>query len=572
MRNNKTNLILGLMLAASLVLAGCSGGGTAGGGTGGSGGVTGGGGSGSGGSNPPPSTVGDWTWTGGPQGGLNGVNTNGVAATSTWPGSGVNDNVSAVWTDTQGNVWMYGGAGETAYQQTDALWKKVPSDTQWTLVGGTINDTEQNPTQQYACNTYPQFQGVWGTKGVASKSNWPPAFVSSPTYWTDKDGNFWLFGGQICATTNNFVASNALWEYNPTTEEWTWVSGDEGDTRDYTNKQTWGLTWGNPGIYGTKGVPDTANKPGGRDAAVGWADSNGNIWIFGGYGTASAPDTYAYGTSQILYLNDLWEYNPTTGEWTWVSGASDTWEVMPSSNGVYYADYSPVEGVYGTKGVASPNNTPGGRRNTVSWKDSEGRLWIYGGDGVDFNGDLSLDKGDPSNAEIGNLSDVWMFDPSTTEWTWEGGDDTAATTLVSYGTTGQASATNTPGSRTQSTGCEDLNGNLWLYGGSYAAGANSLWTSTTISGSMADLWEFNSQTMIWTWEGGSQSLNGPEPVYGTQGVASSQNNPGGRQYSFCWFDTSGDLRLFGGNGSSKPGLTSGEWGAYFNDLWEYQVH
>jgi hypothetical protein len=507
---------------------------------------------------------------GGPQGGLNGVNTNGVAATSTWPGSGVDDNVSAVWTDTQGNVWMYGGAGETAYQQTDALWKKAPSDTKWTLVGGTIDDTEQNPTQQYACNTYPQFQGVWGTKGVASQSNWPPAFVLPPAYWTDKEGNFWMFGGQICATTNNFVASNALWEYSPTTGEWTWVSGDEGDTRDYSHQHDYGLTWGNPGVYGTKGVPDTANKPGGREAGAGWTDSNGNIWIFGGYGTASAPDSDVYGSTQIPYLNDLWEFNPTTGEWTWVSGVSDTWEEMPSANGVYYSDYSAEEGVYGTKGVASPTNTPGGRQGVVSWADSQGRIWLYGGDGIDANAGIGP-GGNPATAGSGRLSDVWMFDPSISQWTWEGGETTASTTMASYGTKGQASGTSTPGSRSYSTGCTDENGNLWLYGGNYAAGANPSWNSTTIAGPMADMWEFNSESIQWTWQGGNESVNGPVPVYGNEGVSSAQNSPGSRQYGYCWFDTTGNLLLFGGNGSSKPGLTSGEWEAYFNDLWEYQV-
>lgn len=566
MHYKKNNLILGLMLATTLIIAGCGGGsGSPIGGTGGTGGGTGGG-----GSTPPPNTVGDWAWMGGPQGGLNGAGTNGVAATATWPGSGVDDNVSAVWVDAQGTVWMYGGAGESGYQQSDALWKKAPDDEGWTLVGGTTNDAQQNTSQQYSCNTYPQFEGVWGTKGVAATTNWPPAFVSPPAYWTDKNGKFWLFGGKICATnTNSYVDSNALWEFDPNSGEWTWVSGDEGDTRNYSYQQTWGLTLGNPGVYGTKGVSDPANKPGGREAAVGWSDSDGNVWIFGGYGTASAPDSYAYGTTQIPYLNDLWEFNPATGNWKWVSGASDTWEQMPSSNGVYYADYSPVIGIYGTEGTASPNNTPGGRRYMVSWEDSEGRLWLYGGDGVDSNGDLSLDKGDPSAAEIGDLSDVWMFDPSTNEWTWVGGANTAATTLVSYGTVGQTSGTNTPGSRTQSTACADPNGNLWLYGGSYSAGADPSWTSSTISGSMADLWEFNSDTRQWTWEGGSQSLNGPQPVYGTKGTADSQNHPGGRQYGHCWLDTNGNLWLYGGMGA---GGGSDGWKAYFNDLWEYKIN
>ena len=40
-----------------------------------------------------------------------------------------------------------------------------------------------------------------------------------------------------------------------------------------------------------------------------------------------------------------------------------------------------VNGVYGTKGVSSPSNYPGGRHGSVSWIDSTGSLWIFGGFG-----------------------------------------------------------------------------------------------------------------------------------------------------------------------------------------------
>ena len=38
------------------------------------------------------------------------------------------------------------------------------------------------------------------------------------------------------------------------------------------------------GIYGTKGVPDAANVPGARYDSISWTDSDGNFWLFGGYG------------------------------------------------------------------------------------------------------------------------------------------------------------------------------------------------------------------------------------------------------------------------------------------------
>jgi hypothetical protein len=57
---------------------------------------------------------------------------------------------------------------------------------------------------------------------------------------------------------------------------------------------------GQPGVYGTLGVPAAANVPGGRESAVSWIDSGGDLWLFGGGGSALAQGD----------LNDLWRYQP----------------------------------------------------------------------------------------------------------------------------------------------------------------------------------------------------------------------------------------------------------------------
>jgi hypothetical protein len=56
--------------------------------------------------------------------------------------------------------------------------------------------------------------------------------------------------------------------------------------------------------------------------------------------------------------------------WTWVSGAKAIDQA----------------GVYGTQGTASPSNMPGSRQFAVSWRDSSGRFWLFGGDGFDSTG------------------------------------------------------------------------------------------------------------------------------------------------------------------------------------------
>ena len=36
-------------------------------------------------------------------------------------------------------------------------------------------------------------------------------------------------------------------------------------------------------------------------------------------------------------------------------------------------------GVYGTKGVPDAANVPGAREESISWTDSHGNLWLFGG-------------------------------------------------------------------------------------------------------------------------------------------------------------------------------------------------
>jgi N-acetylneuraminic acid mutarotase len=98
---------------------------------------------------------------------------------------------------------------------------------------------------------------------------------------------------------------NDLWEFNPSSHEWTWMSGANTAPVDCT---------GQPGVYGTLGTPAAGNVPGGREGAASWIDESGNFWLFGGYGVPGN----GYGD----YLNDLWKFDLSSMEWTWMSGSS----------------------------------------------------------------------------------------------------------------------------------------------------------------------------------------------------------------------------------------------------------
>jgi len=422
---------------------------------------------------------------------------------------------------------------------------------------------------------------VYGTMGIPAAANTPAGRGGSAAMNGPND-SFWLFGG-----AQNLLGSplNDLWLFNPNTREWEWVSG---------SNQT-----DSPGSYGTKGVFSASNNPSARSSVSGWADHNGNLWIYGGitpgsngsggplndlwefdvsrqmwawiegtnepgqhptYGTkgVASPTTNPgggtgstsctdnqgnlwlfgggdYGSDQQIG-NSLWEFNVTTSEWAWVTGNT----LLNST------------GEYGTQGVAATTNTPGSRLGATCWGDNIGNIWLFGGDGFDNNVAQTVPM---------ELNDLWKFNIATGEWTWESGSSTR-NALGSYGTQGVEAASNVPSARSGVTGWADHNGNLWIFGGSAIDTANIDGTEP-----INDLWRYNPANGRWTWMSGSSTPDAPS-VYGTLGVPAAANTPGARGSNTPWVDSNGDLWLFGqGDEYDGVGVT---YGGTLNDVWRYQ--
>ena len=434
----------------------------------------------------PPAVHNEWTW----MAGTNLVNQlgfygrKGVAAAGNSPGA---RSYAITWTDSAGSFWLFGGYGAaSAGLQGDLndLWEYTNGE--WTWVSGS-NQTEQ--------------PGSYGTKGVPSPNNYPGARYQAVS-WTDASGNFWLFGGLGIDSAGNRGDLNDLWRFN--NGQWTWMSG----------LNTVAVT-GQAGVYGSEGVPAPANTPGARVDANSWADASGDLWLFGGFGRDS--------TGTLGLLNDLWKFN--NGEWAWMSGSNNV--------GQY--------GVYGTMGMASSGNVPGARANSVTWIDSAGKLWLFGGQGNDSNG-LACPDGNC------NLNDLWSYGNGV--WTWIGGSN-IANRPGTYGTRGIPAPGNIPGARCCAVVWIDTAGSVWLFGGDAGPGED-----------FNDLWKFSDDE--WIWVSGS---NQPAQLgtYGTQGVPAPGNVPGSRDSAVGWIDQAGDLWLFGGGDylSIAPG-------GKFNDLWEYK--
>ena len=43
-------------------------------------------------------------------------------------------------------------------------------------------------------------------------------------------------------------------------------------------------------------------------------------------------------------------------------------------------------GNYGQQGISNSSNIPGARYNSVSWIDNNNHFWLFGGYGIDSNG------------------------------------------------------------------------------------------------------------------------------------------------------------------------------------------
>jgi N-acetylneuraminic acid mutarotase len=265
--------------------------------------------------------------------------------------------------------------------------------------------------------------------------------------------------------------------------------------------------------------------------------------MFGGQGYDSA--------GNVGLLNDLWKYNIAAKTWTLVAGGS----TLANQNGAY-----------GTEGTAAVGNVPGGRQTAVLWADPSGKIWVFGGFGLDATGTSG------GAGQIGSvLNDLWKYDPNLGQWAWISGSKAANQNGV-YGLQATSNAvlneaaTSVPGARWGSAGwVSPDNGNLFLFGG-FGYGN----TNTIPTGFLNDVWEYDRATGQWIWWKGSTDVNQTgtylvSPVDFFQ-LNYTVNAVGARRGAAHWLpDQSGYVYMFGGEGYASTG---GPYG-HLNDLWRY---
>ncbi len=282
--------------------------------------------------------------------------------------------------------------------------------------------------------------------------------------------------------------------------QWTWESGS--NSFNYVTD------------YGIKGVPSSNNCPPPiEENNCTWVDKYNNLWFYGGF---------YHDILQRKYYNDLWKYNISNNQWTWIFG-----NATPNT---------PIN--FGQKGVIDSTNNPGGRCSYTSFYDKTDNFYFFGsGNNIT----------EPSTGS-GLLNDIWKYNVDSNIWTWISGDN-LFNSLGSYGNLCVPYTEKAPMSRFEARQCWTDDCGLWIYGG---------FITSPLFGTLSDLWRYEYLNNKWIRINGS-IYNNETVVYGNYQVSSPNNKPGGRGGSGAWMDKQGNLWMFGGQTYSN----------FLADLWRF---
>jgi hypothetical protein len=212
------------------------------------------------------------------------------------------------------------------------------------------------------------FSTSYGT--AFSTSNKPGGRIKPASFRDPGDPNLiYIHGGDI------MTSSRAdLWAFNIQTKGWRFVSGSSND-----------------------GFVGSSSYPAARSGHVCVEDPLGSraVYCYSGIGCTSI--------NCMSFFADMWKYNITSNNWTWISGKS-------SGSG--------VENRYSVGlGIENATNTPGGRSFAGGWSSVDQKsLFFFGGM-------------DSTNSV---LNDLWRFNVQSHLWTWIHGSLKTGDSVGSY--------------------------------------------------------------------------------------------------------------------------------------------
>lgn len=112
------------------------------------------------------------------------------------------------------------------------------------------------------------------------------------------NGDFWMFGGVYSNFLSVVIYHNDLWRFVPRLKAWEQVRPN-----------------GSSSFGQNAYLPPPISR---RPALMPVADPEGNLWLFG-----DTADTSTSGGIDIPDCwNDLWKFDITTRQWTWIIGSN----------------------------------------------------------------------------------------------------------------------------------------------------------------------------------------------------------------------------------------------------------
>lgn len=251
---------------------------------------------------------------------------------------------AAYWKDENGTFWLFGGHGyhESGRQRSlNDLWKLEDGD--WTMVG---------ISKGWKLNAA---QGIYGEEGIITDhykneftKNYWPLTRSHSAFWFDENTQLiWVFGGVYTEPKYHALISD-LWVFDG--ENWTLMNGDPT-----VNYET-----------------DIKNdRPSARKGASIWTNEKGELFLFGGLGMHQGVERT---------LNDLWHFRKNKNqEWEWKRLSAPNLELHDS----FFIEVG----------------IPGPREHASIWKDNDGIIWLFGGNGSNTDADTEAP-----------LNDLWKFE------------------------------------------------------------------------------------------------------------------------------------------------------------------
>jgi len=217
-------------------------------------------------------------------------------------------------------LFIFGGNANAGLLSDIWFW----NFTRWVRIAGCSGPTCRNFSTKFPTSTAAGYPGA-------------RAYSSS---WVDGSGNMMLFGGYGYDTNGNLGELNDLWIMKPG-PLCVGCGGGGGN---------WSFVGGNKSRNAASVVSGLNPWPSGRDSSVGWLDSNGYYYLFGGYSGGS--------------LSDMWRVSPG----------------CPTCN--FSRVVAPISAV-------TPAPWPSARFGATGWTDSSAQHWMFGGyDDTGFLNDL----------------------------------------------------------------------------------------------------------------------------------------------------------------------------------------